>query len=498
MPRESVKIHNVLIPKVPDDEVADSVYWTMQKEDAFDRDSTILDFDLIKDVEKDSLTRILAIVYRVNRQDVEKLEKLFRKTGFVLTGISTPTVALQNEIRRNCFSCEDESFSRLVIGESKSFIEIYFRNALVFSRDIKTGIESFMDSLAEMAASRGVILSEEQCRELILAEGTKGGAPAGGDRLFSDGERDIFDLGMQAPVRLVRQIERTFDFFRNNFQIPRCTSIYLSGISFNDTRFAAYLSSETGIPCHVHTPFASLVRPVSIAPADSAGGGYRLASPFDLALSQPDETKNFLLTRAEKEKQQQERKVNRIAILSTAVLLAACAVVFFWQRGQLEDRQALLQIASSELSRVGFFDENQANALLMAELGRLKEKSGQLTALGERYLPAALLGQITISLPPEIRLLRLELEDMKAAEKKGDQVEGVRRISLEGIVTGNRGQMEFILAKYIRKLGGSSFIISAIVLEKAADIYNDNDVLSFTVEVKAALDTVKLNMEKKG
>ncbi len=497
LPRESVKIHNVVIPKVPDDEVADSVYWTMQKEETFDRDNTILDFDLIKDVEKDSLTRILAIVYLVGRRDVEKLEKLFRKTGFPLTGISTPTVALQNEIRRNYFSSQDESFSRLVIGENKSFIEIYFRNALVFSRDIKTGIASFMDSLVEMAASRGVILSEEQCRELILAEGTKQEAPAGEDRLFSDGERDIFDLGLQAPVRLVRQIERTFDFFRNNFQIPRCTAIHLSGIPFNNTRFAAYLSSETGIPCHVHIPFAGLARPVSIAPADSGGGGYRLTSAFDLALSQPERTKNFLFPRAEKEKQQQERKVNRIAILCTAFVLATCAAVFFWQRGQLEEKQALLQATSSELGRAGFADENQANSLLMAELGRLKEKSAQLTALGERYLPAALLGQITISLPPEIRLLRLELDDLEAAEKKGDQEKGVRRILVEGIVSGNRGQMEFILAKYIRKLGGSSFIISAIVLEKAADNYNDNEVLSFTVEVKAALARATVNEEKK-
>ncbi len=498
LPRESVKVHNLVIPKVPEDEVADSVYWTMQKEEAFDRDNTILDFDLIKEVEKDSLTRILAIVYLVRRDDIENLDKLFRKTGFPLTGISTPTVALQNEIRRNHFACEDESFSRLVIGENKSFIEIYFRNALVFSRDIKTGIASFMDSLVETAASRGVILSEEQCRELILAEGPKTAAPAGEYRLLSEGERDVFDLGLQAPVRLVRQIERTFDFFRNNFQIPRCTSIHLSGIPFDNTRLAAYLSSETGMPCHVHAPFTGLARPVVMAPADSAGGGYRLASAFDLALSQPDETKNFLLPRAEKIKQQQERKINRIAIFTAAVLLTACALVFSWQRGQLEEKQDLFQAKSSELGRAGFVDENQANSVLMAELGRLEEKGRQLAALGERYLPVALLGQITTSLPPEIRLLRLQLDDVKATNKKEDQEKGVRSISLDGIVSGNRGQMEFVLAKYIRRLAGSSFIISAIVLEKAADIYNDADVLSFTVEVKAALDSTNLNEKKKG
>ena len=126
LPRESVRVYNVTIPKVPDNEIANSVFWSMQKEEPFEREEIILDFDLVREIQVNSLTKLLTLVYLVRRQEVEGLEKLFKKIGFRLTGVSTPTVALQNEIRRGHFSCTDESFSRLVIGENKSFIEIYF------------------------------------------------------------------------------------------------------------------------------------------------------------------------------------------------------------------------------------------------------------------------------------------------------------------------------------------------------------------------------------
>jgi Tfp pilus assembly PilM family ATPase len=497
LPRESVKVHNVTIPKVPDNEIANSVFWSMQKEEPFERDETIIDFDLVKEIQEDSFTKFLTIVYLVRRPEVESLEKLFKKIDFTLTGVSTPTVALQNEIRRDHFNSVDESFSRLVIGENKSFIELYFRNTLVFSRDIKTGISSFVDSLMEMAASRGVILSEDECRKLILAEEREAAALAGGYGLFTDGETDIFSLELPAPVRLLRQMERTFDYYQNNFHIPRCSAVYLSGISFSDTRLAAYLSSGIGIPCHVHTPFATLSQPANITGPARSGGGYRLVAAFDMALSEHDVTRNFLVPRAAKEKQQQEKKVNKVAILSTAILLLVSASIFFWQHMQIREKKAELQAITAELSKGVFADENQANTRLLTELGKLKNNNSKLTTLTERYFPTALLGQIIVSLPPEIKLLSLSLEESKSKDPAVNKEGVVQKISMEGIVTGNRSNMEFILAKFIRKLTDTSFILSANVIEKSTDKYMSEEVLTFTIQVKASI-TEKILLDQKG
>ena len=487
LPRESVKVHNVTIPKVPDNEITNAVFWSMQKEESFDQNDTIIDFDLVKEIQEDSFTKLLTIVYLVRRQEVENLEKLFRKIDFTLTGVSTPTVALQNEIRRGHFSCTDESFSRLVIGENKSFIEIYFRNTLVFSRDIKTGISSFVDSLTEMAASRGIILSEDECRKLILAEDREMAALAGGYGLFTDGETDIFSLELPAPVRLLRQMERTFDYYQNNFHIPRCSAVYLSGISFSDTRLAAYLSSGIGIPCHLHTPFATLSRPANMTGPARSGDGYRLVPAFDMALSERDLTRNFLVPRATKEKRQQEMKINKVAILSATVLLLASAVIFFWQHMQIQEKKAELLAITAELSKGTFADENQANTLLLTDLGKLKENSSKLTTLTERYFPTALLGQIIVSLPPEIKLLSLSLDESKSKDSGVSKETIVHKISMDGIVTGNRNNMEFILAKYIRKLTEASFILSANVMEKDTDKYMNEEVLTFKIQVRATI-----------
>jgi Tfp pilus assembly PilM family ATPase len=497
LPRESVKVYNVTIPKVPDNEIANTIYWNLQKEHPFNPDDSIIDFDLVKEIQEDSITKLLAIVYLARQPEVDRLKELFHKTGYTPTGISTPTVALQNEIRRGLFNCEDESFSRLVVGENKSFIEIYYRNTLVFSRDIKTGIASFIDSLMEMAASRGIILTEDQCRTLIMAEDREVAALAGGYGLFNDGERDIFSLELPAPVRLIRQMERTFGFYQNNFQVPRCTAIFISGISFSDTRLADYLSTEIGIPCHVHTPFDTLSRPITILGSDNADGGYKLVPPFDMALSEPDETRNFLIPRALREKKRQETKVSKIAIFSTALLLTACSAIFFWQYGQIQEKQIALQASNGQLSKGMFTDEAQANTLLMSELSKFQEYSSSITNLATRYLPSALLGQITLSLPPEIKLRRYSLDEkIKNGSDKNNE-KGMRRVNLEGIVTGNPHNMEFILARYINTIVQSSFIVSAIVIEKSTDTYMNEDVLTFTVSMRATLAEKTMDDDKK-
>jgi hypothetical protein len=173
------------------------------------------------------------------------------------------------------------------------------------------------------------------------------------------------------------------------------------------------------------------------------------------------------------------------------------AAIFFWQNTQIQEKQARLQSSNSELTQGMFADEAQANTLLMAELGKLKENSSRVTTLAERYLPSALLGQISISLPAEIKLLRFGLDDQIIGLPIKSDENGIRRITLQGIVTGNRHNMEFILAKYIRKITRSSFIVSAIVVEKSTDIYMNKEVLSFTVQVKAAIDEITLNEKKK-
>jgi Tfp pilus assembly PilM family ATPase len=497
LPRESVKVHNITIPRVPDNEIASTIFWTMQKHESFDQEETIVDYDLVKEVQEDSYTKLLTIVYLARRREVEALQEIFKDIGFPLSGVSTPTVALQNEISRDYFSCEDESYSRLVVGENKSYIELYYNNTLVFSRDIKTGIASFVDSLMEYGASRGVILSEEQCRKLILVEDRKAAAQEGGYGLFTEGENDIFSLDLPAPVRLIRQMERTFDYFQNNFQIPRCNSIYLSGISVTDTRLAGYLSSEIGIPCHVHNTFLNLTTQVNISAADTRRGVHRLLPAFDIALSRQDVTRNFLVPRVMRQKQLLEAKVNRTVVLITAAVLLAASTVFYWQYLQIRGRQAELRSVTAELGRGVFTDEGQANTFLLAELGKLKEKSRQVIKLAERYLPAAVLGQISLSLPPEIKLLRLSLDDKKMNGAKVVQMGNVRKISLEGVVTGRRSNMEFILAKYIRKLTEASYIVSAIVLEKDTDTYMDKEVLTFTVQVQATVTETTMADQKK-
>lgn len=487
LPRESVEVHNVVIPKVPENEIADTVFWTLQKQNPFERDEIILDYDLVKEFEDDGTSKILTIVYLAKRKQIDDLKALFNKTGFPLTGICDLTAGLQNQIHKGVFTSGEESFSRLVLGEDKSYIELYLRDTLVFSRDIKTGTSSFVDSVMEQTSLLGVIMDPEQCTDLLMADDAKAEDIATNCGLYVDGKINIFTLELPAGIRLIRQMERTFDYFKNNFQIPRCTAVYLAGCSFGNTRFPAYIAAEIGIPCFVHTPFTAFSTPENIETDCKLFSASRLAPAFGIALSERDFTQNFLFPREIKEKNRLESRINRMAVLVASCLLLLCAGMFFWQHKQIEGKQAHLNAIATEIRQGDFSDLGQADAILTAELGRLEIDSRKLTSLSERYLPLVLVGRVCSTLPSEIKLLRLSMNESSVSSSANGTPGILQNVSMQGIVTGSRNNMEFTLAKYIRRLKENSFVISAVIKEKGTDMHLSKEVLTFTIEVQAAV-----------
>jgi Tfp pilus assembly PilM family ATPase len=487
LPRDSVKVLNVVIPKVPDNELANTVYWTLQKEEPFDREEVILDYGLVREFQENSVTKILTIVYLANRQQIEQLQGLFKKIDFQLSGISSSTAELQNEIQKGIFNCGEESFSRLVLGENKSYIELYFKNSLVFSRDIKTGVSSFIDSLMEKTSLFGVIMDAEQCRNLILADDSEADETAMHCGLYSDGKINIFSLELPAALRLIRQMERTFDYFRNNFQIPRCTAVLLSGISFNNSRFSSYITAETGIPCSVHAPVSSFSCRDNMVADREPPDACTLVPAFGIALSARNYSQNFLFTREAKDQQRQEVRVTRVAVLVAAFFLLVCTGLFFWQHKQIGWRQDRLNAIAAEIRQGVFVDAGLANTFLMADHDRLVSNSRAITALSERYLPLVLAGRLCSSLPAEIKLMRLSINEERISAAGAEMESVLQNVSMKGVVTGSRNNMEFVLSKYIRKLSENAFIVSAVIKEKGIEIQRNQEVLTFTIDVQAAI-----------
>jgi len=488
LPREAVETHNITIPKVPDQEVGNTVFWTTVKEIAFDQEAMLLDFQMVKEVQADSGARMLAIVYLAARREIEGLEEIFTRIGHPLTGMASSSAASHNELRQAGLVAKGENFVHLFLGEEKSYIALFSEGRLIFRRDINTGISSLIESLMEKAADQGVILDEAGCRSLLFSDQAASNTPDALQGLITE-DQSLFDLELPAAVRLIRQMERTLDYCKNHYAVPRASRILLDGVSFASSGLAAYFSHEIGIECLVHKPLA-----VAGSLKD-----HRLLTAFGIALSDRAATQNFLQTHEQKVQGRRIGRINNAMMAGTLVILLACFGLFLWQRVQIHAKETRLAALVTKIGPLPPGEVQETTDRLMASLRRIKQGQEERTTQARRFFPVAVAGEIISNLPKQIRLTSLDLEPGPARHEKAAASEQARQekpaeaghdyalhVAMQGIVMGQRQNLEFELARYLRTITASSVIQSARMAEKENGEYLREEVLRFKVDVNAA------------
>ncbi len=478
LPREAVESHNVIIPKVPDKELVNTVFWSAKKEVSFDRNAIILDFEPVKEISSDAGSKLLCLIFLATKREVEGLQKLFNKIGFPLAGLASPATAFGNEIHQGNIQVKDESFAHLSLGEEKSFIELYFRNQLIFSRDIKTGVGSLVDSIIGAAETQEIVIEEQTIRQWLL--GTPKEQDTAGRNDFFSTEKDVFSTELPAALRLARQTERTFDYCKNNFSLPRSTMVYLSGLKENGAGLADYMTSETGIECSLYLP--------ETAPSF---GSSHLLTAYGMALSNEKTSQNFLHTYEEKERQKNIFHTNKIIAAACIVLLLCCSAFYFTQSHQIAAKKETLATLDKEIKNYSRnMSVTSSPEQLHAKLKQLKTTSANTLLLAERYFPMALIQELTGNLPTELKLIQLDLlpgkDDLESKKK------GISSVILSGIVTGQEEQREFLLTKYLRKLSDSSFFSTSKVTKRGKFSYREDNVLGFTISAEIEPSAINL------
>ncbi len=145
----NVDTRHVQIPKVPKKQVASTVFWTYRKESQFNEKESIFDFETLGDTVERGKQRTNVLCYTAPRPEVENLKRIFSKTGYTLAGVSIVPFAVQNLFRSGWTETGGKSVCTLFIGTDWSRISIFSDKNLILCRDIKSGLQSMIEAIAE-------------------------------------------------------------------------------------------------------------------------------------------------------------------------------------------------------------------------------------------------------------------------------------------------------------------------------------------------------------
>jgi Tfp pilus assembly PilM family ATPase/Tfp pilus assembly protein PilN len=474
-----VEVRHFRIPKVPNEQIEQVVYWTLKKEAPFDDKKSIFDYEILGEAEEQGVRKLSIMCYAAPIEEVERLKRLFSGTGLALTGISVAPFIVQNIFKTQWMPC-GKSTACLFIGDEYSRIDVYADGRLALTRDIKTGVNSMVEMMAEALHGRlgqGGRTAQEKAREILFALGRDENGPI----VLDDGYSIVREEAEEAiaPVleRFVRQMERTFDHYTTQLGHEKIGNIYLSSMMPVCRSMVGYFGEHLGIESIVFNPLGSVMAEEDLSKQ------LAFIPAFGLALSDNAYTPNVLFTYKDKKQKRSEKRLNRIVLAAALAIVFALSGVFIHERVDIARKKTELAQLERQLPQDAGVISRDA-ILSMVSLKQAEQQ--KLKDLGKRYAGMAVVSELASLTPETIRLTSVQYAyGEKALKSLGTQVKAKGVVEgalvIDGVITGERVALDTDLASYIVKLNASPMFHNVTLAKSGSSAPDRGNALAFTL-----------------
>jgi len=310
-----------------------------------------------------------------------------------------------------------------------------------------------------------------------------GVTPSGTAQASNNAQGDqaqIFQMVVPAMERLIRQVERTFEHYTLNFNTEGVKRVFISGQIIANPTIVDHFGKQLDLPVIPMNPFPSnnlFTRKVRIPERVSEKESYVPA--IGLALSSNSITPNFLFTHEDKNIVESIRR-NNMRILTACMLCLIVMVGYFtWQQKQLDNKREIIEKLDTQLIA---YNPPAEKDLLLGLYAKTKHRQKTLTEIVHRYLPVAVVREISQITPSSIRLLSIDASFAQNAPK--NLKSAVSTVTIEGIVFGDAGTFETMLTSYLLSLKNSPMFQKPNILNKQIEYYGGKEVMRFTTKLE--------------
>jgi len=338
-------VKKVIAPHMPKAELEQGLRLEAKNYFPFPIDDTILDFAILGDVVEKGIRKYEVAVSVTPKKTVAAHLLLLEKAGirpdsFVPCPYSLQKIA-EHSVEKDkaaCFVDIGELYTELVIVKGK---------ALMFSRKIPvTGLDL-------TRSMTGVLVSDRGRTELSMDEAEnikrETGIPTEGESRIIDNKistAQILSMIRSPLEQLVNEIDRCFDYYREESSGGKIDSVVLLGGGASLGGLIKFLSDGLGIEVKLGDPFEGLkIEPEAVKDKDRIS--YRLGSAVGAALSLGEGIN--LLPAEIKEKAQRVAKRGTIEGIVTAVVIVSL-LSYVGMKIKLGNFQKRISVAKLEFS----------------------------------------------------------------------------------------------------------------------------------------------------
>lgn len=484
MTAADVNVNHLKVPRVPKNQLSNVIFWTAKKEYPIDEKEVIFDYEMQGEVTDGGVQKYLVMVYTAPKADVEKIKNTFSAIGVELAGITIAPFAIQNIFRTAWIVAKEKTFATIFIGNNFSRIDVYNNNNLMLTRGIKAGINSMREAVSE---ALGEISFDNQSNKDAIEKLLKEFAddPAGWLQKKDSinwAESGVLEIIVPAMERLVRQIERTLEYYSDSPGNERVEKLYISSVvNVFYHPLLQYIKEQIATRIDLFDPFQGKDA-AQIGSSMSIDERAAMAPAIGLSLSDIKHTPNFIYTYVQKQHAQTVRKVNYGIFAAFAACLIICIGLMVFEglhTSKMTKEKSLLEKEISQFQPL--LTKEKINALAN-DLKIRQETNRQYSG---KYKGVALIGELSLITPEKIRLISLQAGGAATADAAKKETASMEdNISIEGVVLGEAMELDELLAQYILKLENSPMIQSVTLQKSSKANYRRKTVLQFTINAK--------------
>jgi len=498
-----VDVTQIRIPRVAKKELFNAIYWTAKREMNFDEKESTFDFEVQGEIIEDGVPKTKVMTYTAPKGTMNEIRDLFAQSGVPLAGVTATSFAIQNLFRTGWVATPNiTTYANLYLSDAYSRIAIFSEGNLVLTREIKTGVDSLIISAVESfsdaidapesldALERKLDALEvnwERAKALLFnGKNTPHKSPEGA-AVEPDNEK-ILEMVGPALERLIRQVERTFEFYARLGKSGAVEKLFISGAVNICEAIVSHISQSLAIkieiidPLNPANPFLTdVLPPVSVAERAL------YTSTMGLALSGNARTPNLLFTFNDKEKQAAVARINISIFVVFMSIISILAGYFFWQEHVSSQQQKEISRSQQQLAQYSpLVDQN----LFMQTAAKVKSEQQILKANANEYLGIAVLSELSALTPNNIRLINItadlgRLPEVAVKDGNPGQKKSISKsLVIDGIVQGDSQTLEASLARYLMKLGSSPVFVNPAVHASSLETYQEiGEALHFVLKM---------------
>lgn len=254
-----VLFKNIQVPRMNHKELEKAVPWACRKDFPFPIESTTFEYKVLNKKSKRKEEKWEVFVVAAQYAVIENHLEILRQANIMPHKISTIPVALWNGFLQFAKPDVDKCCLVVEIGKNASHIVFVSKGELQFAREISTAGADFTQALTGAVFVEGKeIVWDEQRSEIIKK---KYGFPDSSEDEETEEGIPLTEItAMMGPVfeKLVKEIQRTIDFFKEKHKEASPEKIFLTGGGALLKNLTSRLESELNLPVEDLNPFNTI------------------------------------------------------------------------------------------------------------------------------------------------------------------------------------------------------------------------------------------------